>query len=278
MPPVEDSALDMAGIPPAPEILGTAGSLLSTGSGTGRTKSENGHQLQPAAAQRPVAEAERMHPLLVSAQLHAGQLLTEHAGVIVHNVQSPSSAPRVELDCKPACQAAMEQPEQQRSSQHDSQRGSHSESQRGSQQSSHPASQPGSQQAEQPAEAPENEAAGEETAEEAAAEALAAATRLEGGSRVVTELYEYMNLLGIQGIGLVEATQRCPLIGELIGAQLYAALMLASQTVQLWLQHMTSLLACLRDSISHQQPSYAAEHGQAADSSSEGKAAPPPGC
>lgn len=38
-----------------------------------------------------------------------------------------------------------------------------------------------------------------------------------GGAEVVTELYGYMNLLGIQGIGLVEATQRAPIIGHIIG-------------------------------------------------------------
>ena len=32
-----------------------------------------------------------------------------------------------------------------------------------------------------------------------------------------------MNQLQIQGIGLVEATQRCPLIGEIIGATLLIA-------------------------------------------------------
>ena len=64
---------------------------------------------------------------------------------------------------------------------------------------------------------PEAERDAAEVATEESAEVLAAASRLQGGSHVVQELYEYMNLLGIQGIGLVEATQRCPLIGELIG-------------------------------------------------------------
>ena len=40
-----------------------------------------------------------------------------------------------------------------------------------------------------------------------------------GGAEVVNELYGYMNLLGIQGIGLVEATQRAPIIGHIIGMQ-----------------------------------------------------------
>ena len=38
-----------------------------------------------------------------------------------------------------------------------------------------------------------------------------------GGAEVVNELYGYMNSLGIQGIGLVEATQRAPIIGHIIG-------------------------------------------------------------
>ena len=55
--------------------------------------------------------------------------------------------------------------------------------------------------------------------QEQPAEVLASVSRLHGGSRAVQELYEYMNQLEIQGIGLVEATQRCPLIGEIIGAR-----------------------------------------------------------
>ena len=51
------------------------------------------------------------------------------------------------------------------------------------------------------------------------AEVLASVSRLHGGSRAVQELYGYMNQLEIQGIGLVEATQRCPLIGEIIGVR-----------------------------------------------------------
>ena len=39
-----------------------------------------------------------------------------------------------------------------------------------------------------------------------------------GGTEVVMELYGYMTLLGIQGIGLVDATQRAPIIGHIIGA------------------------------------------------------------
>ena len=34
---------------------------------------------------------------------------------------------------------------------------------------------------------------------------------------VVTELFAYMNLLGIQGMGLVDATERSPHIGHIIG-------------------------------------------------------------
>ena len=36
---------------------------------------------------------------------------------------------------------------------------------------------------------------------------------------VVTELFAYMNLLGIQGMGLVDATERSPHIGHIIGTR-----------------------------------------------------------
>lgn len=41
-----------------------------------------------------------------------------------------------------------------------------------------------------------------------------------GGAEVVQELYVYMHQLGIQGIGLVEATQRAPIVGHIIGTRL----------------------------------------------------------
>ena len=47
--------------------------------------------------------------------------------------------------------------------------------------------------------------------------AAAALAPLVGGAEVVNELYGYMSLLGIQGIGLVEATQRAPIVGHIIG-------------------------------------------------------------
>ncbi|KAK9810553.1 hypothetical protein WJX73_000223 [Symbiochloris irregularis] len=49
-------------------------------------------------------------------------------------------------------------------------------------------------------------------------DALAALAPHVGGAEVVGELYNYMNVIGIQGIGLVEATQRAPIVGHIIGA------------------------------------------------------------
>ena len=41
---------------------------------------------------------------------------------------------------------------------------------------------------------------------------------LVGGHEVVTELFAYMHFLGIQGMGLVQATERSPIVGHIIGA------------------------------------------------------------
>jgi hypothetical protein len=42
-------------------------------------------------------------------------------------------------------------------------------------------------------------------------------SHLVGGQDVVTDLFAFMNHIGIQGMGLVEATERSPGVGYVIG-------------------------------------------------------------
>jgi len=42
-------------------------------------------------------------------------------------------------------------------------------------------------------------------------------SHLVGGQDVVTDLFAFMNHIGIQGMGLVEATERSPSVGYIIG-------------------------------------------------------------
>lgn len=42
-------------------------------------------------------------------------------------------------------------------------------------------------------------------------------SHLVGGQDVVTDLFAFMNHIGIQGMGLVEATERTPSVGWVIG-------------------------------------------------------------
>lgn len=50
-----------------------------------------------------------------------------------------------------------------------------------------------------------------------AAENAAVLSNLVGGQEVVNDLFAYMSFLGIQGMGLVEATERSPIVGHIIG-------------------------------------------------------------
>ena len=45
-------------------------------------------------------------------------------------------------------------------------------------------------------------------------------SHLVGGQDVVTDLFAFMNHIGIQGMGLVEATERSPIVGYVIGVPL----------------------------------------------------------
>ena len=74
------------------------------------------------------------------------------------------------------------------------------------------------------------------------ADSAAALAHLVGDEDVVAGLFEFLSLLGIQGMGLVEATERAPTVGHVIGLTLVSSRHISSSPGAC--NHSNRRLAC----------------------------------